>query len=107
MDGARFDDLTRSLAGAQSRRRLLKGLAGGAVAAAWAGWRPGRSDAAPKVRVCHLTDSATNSVVLIEINAKDVPDHAAHGDVIAPDFANDPANCGGCLISCDDGDPCT
>ena len=32
MDGRRFDDLTRSVAGGLSRRGMLRGVAGGAVA---------------------------------------------------------------------------
>jgi hypothetical protein len=36
MDGDRFDDLARGLSAAPSRRALLKGLAGGALAAALA-----------------------------------------------------------------------
>jgi hypothetical protein len=58
-----------------------------------------------KVTVCHNTGSGRQ--VAIQVSEKAVPAHERHGDTIAPDFANDPANCGGCAASCDDGDLCT
>jgi hypothetical protein len=105
MDGNRFDDLTRALAATRSRRQVLKGLAATAVAAIAGPHAAGA--ALNKVMVCHHTGAADNPALLIEISANAVPAHQAHGDVINPDFDNDPFNCGGCSIVCDDGDPCT
>ena len=43
MDGHRFDEMARTLASGASRRRVLKGLAGGALA--FTGLRPGPTEA--------------------------------------------------------------
>ncbi|HET8521954.1 MAG TPA: hypothetical protein VFL82_01900, partial [Thermomicrobiales bacterium] len=106
MDGQRFDEITRAFARGASRRGVLKGIAGGIFGGAAAVMRHGGM-AADKVQVCHMTGSASNPVVLITVSTNAIPAHEAHGDVINPDFQNDVNNCGGCLISCDDGDPCT
>jgi len=45
VDNQRFDDIARSLAGVGDRRRLLRGLAGGALAALAAATRGGRASA--------------------------------------------------------------
>ncbi len=106
MDGQRFDNLTRALARGSSRRGVIKGLMGGALGGALAVTRRvGLAD--DTVQICHMTDDPSNPVVLITVSTDAIPAHESHGDVINPDFQNDPANCGGCLVSCDDGDPCT
>jgi hypothetical protein len=107
MDASRFDELARRLATETSRRRLLAGIASGALGGALSALRSQRGVANDKVFICHLTGSTTNPVVLIEVSVNAIPAHQAHGDAIAPDFQSDPEHCGGCLISCDDGDPCT
>jgi len=107
MDPRHFDDLVKRLAVGTTRRNALK-VFGGAITAGTLGrLRLSGADAADKVGICHLTGSATNPVVFITVSTNAIPAHKAHGDVINPNFETDPANCGGCLISCDDGDPCT
>jgi hypothetical protein len=108
MDGHRFDELTRIFAMSASRRGIVKGALVGIAGAALAALDAGRAGAAAtKVGLCHRTGSATNQVVFLSVDDDAVPAHRAHGDAIAPDLANDPANCGGCGVRCDDGDPCT
>lgn len=109
MDSKQFDSLVRAFATGMSRRRALRALAGGVAGGellAALGARRAEAEA-DKVVICHLTGSETNPVFLIEVDASAVPAHEAHRDVIAPDFQSDPVNCGGCLVSCDDGDPST
>lgn len=107
MEPGQFDDITRRLAFGATRRKIVKLLGGGVAAGALSRFRGSSAEAASKVGICHLTGSAKNPVVYITVSTNAIPAHQAHGDVINPDFQNDPANCGGCLISCDDGDPCT
>ncbi|MGH2557612.1 MAG: hypothetical protein ACRDJH_01000 [Thermomicrobiales bacterium] len=108
MDNRHFDNVARALATAASRRQILKGLAGGTAAGTFSLMGVARAHAqqAEKVVVCHLTESATNPVVQIEVSVASVPAHEAHGDAINPDFTTDPTNCGGCGIVCGGGEVC-
>ena len=96
MDSERFDQLTRTLASGQSRRSLLKGLTGTAVAGLLAA--AGVHDAAARSRVgiCHLTDDGTYKYITVDQSA--VPAHEAHGDVVTD--LTDVANCGTCGNAC-------
>lgn len=107
MDAHRFDDLTKSLAAAPSRRQVVRTLVGGAGAGLLA--LLGRQAVAAKpgkVGVCHLTGDPANPVVYIQVDASSVAEHAGHGDAVAPDFLNDAANCGGCGVICAGDEAC-
>lgn len=100
MDSNRFDDLTRTLGTRRDRRSAVKLFGAAALGAAGVIGLRGSGGAAPsdKVSICHLTDDGTYNYISVSANA--IPAHAAHGDVIAPDFATDVANCGGCGNVC-------
>jgi hypothetical protein len=83
MDGQRFDSLARTLASGSSRRTLLRGMVGGALAAV--GLRAGGTAAqANKVDVCHY-DADTDTYEHINVSANALPAHVAHGDRVASD----------------------
>jgi hypothetical protein len=82
MHTQRFDDLTRSLASGSSRRTLVRGMLGGAVAVV--GLRAGSTVAAPadKITICHLEDDGSYHAITISKHA--FADHEAHGDLGGP-----------------------
>lgn len=84
MENQRFDDLTRKLANGVSRRRVLGGLAGGALAAV--GLRGGATAKPNKVDLCHLTGNGSYRHINVSVNALDA--HLRHGDRI-PDTCDE------------------
>ena len=108
MDAHRFDDLTKTLATAHSRRRVVRALVGGAAGGFLVLLGRGAAGAKPadKVGVCHLTGDSAHPVVYLEVAASSVAEHLAHGDAVGPDFQDDSANCGGCGLACASGEIC-
>lgn len=126
MEGNRFDQLTRGLARADSRRTVLK--AAGAVVLGAAGLARSRTAgaAAPKQTICHRPGTAQERTILVPSSA--VADHLGHGDFLgvccrdkqceALDQCHDVGTCdrgtGVCSnppktdgAACSDGDACT
>lgn len=111
MDGHRFDDLTRALAGSASRRSLLKtGVAG---ALAWAGARLGLDSAAAAaacLQLNHLCPDAAaccSGVCMVgrgPVGRCSCPDGfgVCHGVCVDPAnaFLTDVRNCGSCGHAC-------
>lgn len=90
MDGHQFDFLVKALATQTSRRRLLRGFGGSAIAGmlsllSWhrAHAQDGDDDCPTTVGICHRTGSRRRPFVFIEVCADAVPAHAAHGDLVA------------------------
>ncbi len=54
---------------------------------------PAASPVPAKIRICHVTSSATNPVILIEVSVNAVPAHERHGDFVAPDDADSSNDC--------------
>jgi hypothetical protein len=98
MEANRFDSLTKRLATRASRRSALRGLAGGALAAAGLATS---SSAAPrgKVTICHWDDDR-GVFEQLSINENGLNGHRRHArDILNPDFtANE--TCGDCTTSC-------
>jgi hypothetical protein len=106
MDDHHFDTLTRALTSGASRRTVLRRLAGGLLggAAVARGLQPTGAQPQPKVGICHRDGEGRYRYQ--EVNGNAVATHEAHGDVIAPDFSSDASHCGGCGITCGDGETC-
>ena len=94
LEPKRFDDLSKGLATATSRRTLVKGLGGGILGGALALAGLNRAGAkADKVGICHHTDSASSPIVQISVASNSVPEHLAHGDTVLGTVA-DCSSCG-------------
>jgi hypothetical protein len=94
MEDKQFDDLSRALAAAHSRRGILRGAIAGASALTLMGWR-GASAKNSKTQICHLTGNG--SYHLIEVSDNAVGAHLGHGDGLL----GSEDHCGSC------GDVCT
>ena len=82
MDGSRFDDLARALGHGISRRKLLRGLAGG-VAGALAGGALTRKDASARsLTICHATGNPNAPYESLTIQQAEFSLHARHGDYL-------------------------
>ena len=96
MEANRFDSLTKKLATRANRRSALRGLAGGALAAA--GWA-GAASATPRGRVtiCHWDNNA-GAYQQITINENGLNGHRRHPNDTF-NFTSD-ETCGDCSTSC-------
>lgn len=103
MESERFDDLAKILARGASRRELVKAIAGAAGGGALVLLGAGRAGARNNrvTGVCHLTGDTAHPVEYIEIDAKSVPDHLAHGD--QPSTST--TACGKQCVNCQSGAP--
>ena len=80
MDPKRFDEFSKGLAAATSRRNLVKGLGGGILGGAFALAGLGRADAKPaKVGICHHTGNRNIPVVYEEVSASTAATLLARG----------------------------
>ncbi len=79
MDGHRFDDLTRALAGRPSRRGVLRALAGGAAVAVGGRATAARAGQA-KRPLCHATGDPARPYEVIDVAEPAWEAHLAHGD---------------------------
>lgn len=101
-----FDEITRSFASRSSRRKLLRGMVGGTIAAI--GLRAGASARAEKVDICHYdADTGTYHHINVSVNALDA--HLSHGDLVACDenleldFSSCTCVCGITAADCETG----
>jgi hypothetical protein len=108
MDAPQFDRLVKTLAAGASRRQVVMGLAGGVAGGLLTLLGRSRADAKTSglVAICHRTHDPTRPFIAIEVGASAVPEHLAHGDAIASDFATDVHHCGGCGRACAEGQVC-
>ncbi len=101
MEHQRFDDLARTMATGTSRRAVLRGALGGALAAV--GLRSGAAARADKVDICHGTGNGSYHWINVSVNALEA--HLAHGDFTECDgnfVADESCNCV-CDLMCDQG----
>jgi hypothetical protein len=92
MDPRHFDDLVKRLAQGTSRRKVLKGFAGGIAGVFAGGVAKQTADAAPdpKVTICHFTHSETNPYNIITVSSNSqLQHHLNHGDSLFGDCCID------------------
>lgn len=125
MDEQRFDDLTRRLATATSRRQMLRGLAAGATATILIRFRPDKTaakaadDCKRDGKACKKDKQCCGDAICSNVvNGRGVcctpatcpPGECGTigdgcgGTIDCVDFDTDPNNCGGYGIQCENGD---
>jgi hypothetical protein len=88
MDGQRFDDITRRLGRAASRRSLLKGITGGVAVIVVGRFRT--PDAiARDLTICHATGDAESPFAPLSIDQTDFNRYARQGDFLRVDCCVD------------------
>jgi len=80
VDAQKFDGIARTLATGSSRRSVLRGLAGGALAAVGLS-RAAQAVPMDKVDLCHY-DADTDTYHSISVSGNALDAHLAHGDFL-------------------------
>jgi hypothetical protein len=103
MDPKRFDDLSKGLAAATSRRSLVKGIGGGILGGALALAGLGRAGAKPaRVGVCHKTGNVNIPVAYVEVSTSTAQVLLSRGDTLLGAVTD----CGTCGNACVSNDAC-
>jgi hypothetical protein len=98
MEGNQFDALARRMASGASRRRMLKGIAGG-VAALFGGGAVTRQASARTLTICHSTGNPAAPFQSLTIDQAEFNLHARHGDYLRVECCAD-ADCPSQYGSC-------
>jgi hypothetical protein len=122
---SQFDQITKVLAQATSRRQALRGIGSGLIGGVLATLGARKAWAAnDQVTICHVPPGNPNNVHTITVSTNAVPAHLRHGDAVcAPgnedccfnsgtstavctNLETDATNCGGCGITCGENEVC-
>jgi hypothetical protein len=105
MDGQRFDELTRTLANAVSRRSVIRGTVGVAVGAALSRLGGARVEAADKITICHMPGRRAEKTM--EVPQSAVAGHLGHGDRLGACECPPSQVCGNSSdVCCPEGEVC-
>lgn len=98
MDTRKFDALAKTLATGTSRRSVIGGMFGGALAITGLSRAAGKP--AGKVDICHYDDE-TGLFHLINVSMNAYDAHMAHGDAPVGAIGSSVEHCLGCGVACE------